>query len=255
MKKVLSLLVAYIFLETQMWALSGGPIFADASSTALLGSYAGSFVQKNINPGAGFPLDALAPPSLGTFTIHTALPANEGLATGTTVFFQGNVAFTGSVTAAIDPAKRTINGIIQAVSTGNQFTITPAIPATPATSVVVVLPPLFIPTVVTTPGTPAQAAVTTGLIANGTLKAKISGRRGVPNSGFQAVDGVQRPGNGQVGGADPVTGLPVSMGAFGEKLSGEVIIDAQFLNTSIAGPIFTANQVKYSISGIRQSTF
>ena len=27
MKKVLSLLVAYVFLQTEMWALSGGPIF------------------------------------------------------------------------------------------------------------------------------------------------------------------------------------------------------------------------------------
>jgi hypothetical protein len=249
MKKVLSLLVAYIFLETQMWALSGGPIFADASSTALTGSYAGSFVQKNINPGAGFPLDALAPPSLGTFSI--AVPV-EGESTGTTVFFQGNVAFTGTIRGAADPNKRTITGIIQAVSTGNQFVITPAIPAIPATTTVVVLPPLFIPTVITTPAVPAQAAVTTGLTATGTLKAKVSGRRSVPNSGFQAVDGVQRPGNGQVGGVD-AAGNPVSMGAFGDKLSGEVIIDAQFLNTAIAGPIFTANQVKYSISGIRQT--
>ncbi|HSH96338.1 MAG TPA: hypothetical protein VK968_19480, partial [Roseimicrobium sp.] len=80
-----------------------------------------------------------------------------------------------------------------------------------------------------------------------------SGRRGVPNSGFQAVDGVQRPGNGTIGGFDPATGQINSLGAFGDKLSGEVIINAQFLNTAVAGPIFTANQVKYSISGIRQS--
>ncbi|HSH96337.1 MAG TPA: hypothetical protein VK968_19475 [Roseimicrobium sp.] len=250
MKKVLSLLVTYIFLETQMWALSGGPIFADASSTALTGSYAGSFVQKTITSGGGFPLDALAPPSLGTFSINVQV---EGLATGSTVFFQGNVAFTGNIDAAADPAKKTIDGIIQASSIGSQFVITPAVPAVPASATVVVLPPLFIPTVVITPAVPAQAAVTTGLDANGTLRAKVSGRRGIPNSGFQAVDGVQRPGNGQVGGVDPNTGLPVSMGAFGDKLSGEVIINAQFLNTAIAGPIFTANQVKYSISGIRQT--
>ena len=250
MKKVLSILVAYIFLQTQMWALSGGPIFADASSTDLGGSYAGSFVQKTINPGSGFPLDALAPPSLGTFSIAVA---TEGLATGSTVFFQGNVAFTGSIDAAADAEKRTIDGIIQASSVGSQFVVTPAVPAVPASATVVVLPPLFIPTVVITPAVPAQAAVTTGLDANGTLRAKVSGRRGVPNSGFQAVDGVQRPGNGTIGGFDPTTGQINSLGAFGDKLSGEVIINAQFLNTAVAGPIFTANQVKYSISGIRQS--
>ena len=251
MKKALSLLLAFMFLQTQMWALSGGPVFTSTGTvTDLTGVYAGVLVGKSIVAAAGFPIPALTTGSVGVFSITVPI---AGAATGTTVIFQGNVAYSGTIIGAANPANRSITGLIQVTST-SQFTVTPAIPAVPAgPSTVNISPPLFIPIVV--PGSaaiPAQAAVTTPLFAQGTLEAQVTRTSVTSNTGNQAVNGVLRSSGTGAGGVD-ANGTPATLGSVGDRLSGKATIVALFQDTSVVGPPSTANLQEYSISGIRQT--
>jgi len=98
MKKVLSLLVAFVFLQVQSWALSGGPVFG-GSSAAVQGTYAGSML-----PDVGGN-------SLGIFAI--GVPAT-GLASGIFAMFVDGGAFYGSIVGVIDPDLMTLNALAQA---------------------------------------------------------------------------------------------------------------------------------------------
>ncbi|MEP6667675.1 MAG: hypothetical protein ABJF10_00895 [Chthoniobacter sp.] len=98
MKKVLSLLVAFVFLQVQSWALSGGPVYA-GTTAAVKGTYAGSLVP------------AIAGNSLGIFSIGVP---STGLASGVFAMFISGGAFYGSIVGIIDPDKLTLNALAQA---------------------------------------------------------------------------------------------------------------------------------------------
>ena len=98
MKKVLSLLVAFVFLQVQSWALSGGPVYG-GSTAAVKGTYAGSMV-----PGLGGN-------SLGIFALGVP---STGLASGVFAMFVSGGAFYGSIIGVIDPDKLTLNALAQA---------------------------------------------------------------------------------------------------------------------------------------------
>jgi len=98
MKKVLSLLVAFVFLQVQTWALSGGPVYA-GTTAAVKGTYAGSMI-----PDVGTN-------SLGIFAIGVP---SEGLASGAFAMFVSGGAFYGSIVGVIDPDKLTLNALAQA---------------------------------------------------------------------------------------------------------------------------------------------
>jgi hypothetical protein len=98
MKKVLSLLVAFVFLQVQSWALSGGPVFA-GSQASVKGTYAGSMVTS------------LGGNSLGIFAM--GVPAT-GLASGIFAMFVNGGGFYGSIVGIIDPDKLTLNALAQA---------------------------------------------------------------------------------------------------------------------------------------------
>jgi hypothetical protein len=140
-----------------MWAISGGPVFTTGTVNDLTGVYAGAFVGKSLTTAPGFPLPPLTPASIGTFTITVPI---SGAATGTTVIFQGNVAYSGTINGAANPLNRSITGVIQVTST-SQFTVIASVPAIPAgPSTVQTPPPLFLPIVV--PGAPAVPAPARG---------------------------------------------------------------------------------------------
>lgn len=98
MKKVLSLLVAFVFLQVQSWALSGGPVFG-GNSAAVKGTYAGSMV-----PG-------VAGNSVGIFALGVP---STGLASGVFAMYIAGGAFYGSIIGVIDPDKLTLNALAQA---------------------------------------------------------------------------------------------------------------------------------------------
>jgi len=99
MKKVLSLLFAFVFLQVQTWALSGGPVFA-GSTAAVKGTYAGSLIPTG---GTGN--------SLGIFALGVP---TTGMASGIFALFVSGGAYYGSLVGVIDPDKLTLNALAQA---------------------------------------------------------------------------------------------------------------------------------------------
>ena len=104
MKKVLSLLVAYVFLQTQMWAIGGGPNRGGASAFSLVGSYAGALLPSSSSTGAQFN-------GLGLFTL--GLP-QSGLGNGDFVYFSEGKTFTGTIVGLGDPKKQQFVGLVKA---------------------------------------------------------------------------------------------------------------------------------------------
>ena len=103
MKKVLSLLVAYVFLQTQMWAIGGGPSSGGTSATALVGTYAGALLPSSTD---GTQLNGL-----GLFTL--GLP-QTGIGSGDFVYFSEGKTFTGTIIGLADPKKQQFVGLVKA---------------------------------------------------------------------------------------------------------------------------------------------
>jgi hypothetical protein len=129
MKKVLSLLVSFVFLQTQSWALSGGPRFG-GDSASFTGTYAGVLIPE-FDPGAPV---STASASIGLFSLEQA---SKGFATGVLITFVNGAVFNGTIQGVIDPDGGVLNGIIDATSAFDVTEITPVIdPATGATTFV-----------------------------------------------------------------------------------------------------------------------
>ena len=110
MKKVLSLLVAFVFLQTQTWALSGGP-FQGQTGASTIGTYAGVMIPSIVNVAvAGAPLRSS---SIGLFSF--AQP-QVGLATGALLIFINGTGFVGTITGIIDPEDGTLKAVIDTTS-------------------------------------------------------------------------------------------------------------------------------------------
>jgi hypothetical protein len=97
MKKALYLLVTFVFLQVQSWALSGGPNYGTLNNS-VSGTYAGVL------------LGGLGANGLGLFQI--GMPT-AGLGSGTFAFFQGGGAFFGTVVALADGEKSTMSGVLK----------------------------------------------------------------------------------------------------------------------------------------------
>jgi hypothetical protein len=123
MKKVLSLLVAFVFLQTQTWALSGGP-FQTTVGANIIGTYAGVMLPA-IAPAVA-PAGAAAPAaSIGLFSF--AQP-QTGLATGALLIFVNGTAFAGTITGLIDPEDGKLSAVIDAQSNINTAIAVVAVP-------------------------------------------------------------------------------------------------------------------------------
>ncbi len=115
MKKVLSLLVAFVFLQVQTWALSGGPQYG-GNQAAVSGTYAGVFTgiggtATALTSGGGL-VDSLGTNAVGLFVI--GVPQVD-LATGTmAIFFEGTF-FQGGILGIADPNKQTLTGVCQGI--------------------------------------------------------------------------------------------------------------------------------------------
>ena len=122
MKKVLSLLMAFVFLQAQVWALSGGPFGGPQTQQSFSGSYAGVLIPETVEGAVG--PDPNRASSIGLFTL--AQP-DVGPATGSLVAFVNGTAFNGTITGIIDPDDSSFTGIIDATST---FMVTIQVPTT-----------------------------------------------------------------------------------------------------------------------------
>ena len=114
MKKVLSLLVAFVLLQVQTWALSGGPVYG-GSQAAVTGTYAGVFTGVGgtaINLGTGTLVDATGTNALGLFVL--GVPATD-LANGTFGLFFEGIFFQGGMLGILDPNKQTLSAVAQGI--------------------------------------------------------------------------------------------------------------------------------------------
>ena len=102
MKKVLSLLVAFVFMQVQSQAYA--PFFS-GSAAAVTGTYAGVM------------LPSIAGNSLGIFVLGVP---KAGLASGAFAMFAASGAFYGTIVGLVDPDKLTLTALAQAQENGQQ---------------------------------------------------------------------------------------------------------------------------------------
>ena len=114
MKKVLSLLVAFVFLQVETWALSGGPRYG-GDQAAVSGTYAGVFtgLSGTAKPlGSSALVDTVGSNALGLFVI--GVPQID-IATGSmAIFFEGSF-FQGGIVGIADPNKSTLSAVAQGI--------------------------------------------------------------------------------------------------------------------------------------------
>jgi hypothetical protein len=115
--RILSFLLAFVFLQTETWALSGGPQYG-GNTAAVAGTYAGVFsgisgTAVALDPTAGFELvDADGSNALGLFVI--GVPQTDVGQGTAALFFEGSF-YQGGILGIADPKKQTISGVIQCV--------------------------------------------------------------------------------------------------------------------------------------------
>lgn len=126
MKQVLSLLLSFVVLQTQTWALSGGPFGGDNFKT-IIGTYSGVLTPVLPEDGATTTNTSLTANSLGLFIFGA--PA-VGVATGSIAFFTNGEVFAGDLVGVGDPESGDFQALIDAnttlqagsVTTGNTTT-------------------------------------------------------------------------------------------------------------------------------------
>jgi hypothetical protein len=115
MKKILSLLLTFVFLQVQTFALSGGPQYG-GNQAAVAGTYAGVFTGLSgtaIALGDGTVLvDGVGSNALGMFVI--GVPQTD-VAQGTLALFFEGAFFQGGIIGIADPNKQTLSGVCQAI--------------------------------------------------------------------------------------------------------------------------------------------
>lgn len=123
MKKVLSLLVAFVFLQTQTWAIGGGPQ-GTGGGGALVGTYAGVLIPVSQTKPAVVGVQNSA--SIGLFVVSVP---STGVAKGAAIAFVDGIAFIGDVTAIADPKKQNLIGIVEGTSNFDVITLVPVVDA------------------------------------------------------------------------------------------------------------------------------
>lgn len=123
MKQVFSLLLAFVFLQAQTWAIGGGPQ-SGGGGAALVGTYAGVLIPvSQTNAPVSVQTNAAA---VGLFVV--GVPAT-GVATGSAVAFVNGIAFLGDMTGIADPKKQSLIGIVEGVSNVDATLLVPVVDA------------------------------------------------------------------------------------------------------------------------------
>ncbi len=110
MKQVLSLLITFVFLQTQTWAIGGGPQSGASTSSVLNGTYSGALLPLSTVSTSTGVTTTTGQNGLGLFTL--ALPTT-GYGTGQFVYFTEGRTFTGTITGLADPQKLKFVGLLK----------------------------------------------------------------------------------------------------------------------------------------------
>jgi hypothetical protein len=121
MKKVLSLLLVFVFLKAQALALSGGPVFSNAQGN-FVGIYSGVLVPKFTTFTSTATSSGSSSASIGLFTLSQP---DTGIATGSVLLFVDGAPFSGVLNGLIDPDSAELNAVIDATSTFSVVIIVP----------------------------------------------------------------------------------------------------------------------------------
>lgn len=114
MQRVLSLLVAYVFFQTQAWALSGGP-FQQTQGSNIIGTYAGVLIPSVTTVGTNTNGEPLAT-AIGLFAFGQP---DVGFAEGPLLAFVEGTPLLGTITGLIDPEDGHFQAVISGQSTYN----------------------------------------------------------------------------------------------------------------------------------------
>ena len=116
MKHVLSILVAFVFIQTQCWALSGGPRYG-GNSASVAGTYAGVFTgvsgtARLLDPATNTLIDPVGSNALGLFVIGVG---QVDIASGSLALFFEGTFFQGGLLGVADPNKQTLSATAQGI--------------------------------------------------------------------------------------------------------------------------------------------
>lgn len=119
MKKLLPILLCYILMTSQVFAISGGPVFG-GGGTDPQGTYSGiitvntklDFDNPVFDPVTNtFVPAVVATNAIGLFSL--TVPATN-LATGTNIIFVDGAVYRGTINASVDPDSGRLSGLISA---------------------------------------------------------------------------------------------------------------------------------------------
>lgn len=239
MKIVLSLLMTFVLLQSQSWALSGGPDFGTDNTGLTLGTFAGVMLPVS-NTGTttvGTTTTNVssfdAGNSLGVFSI--GIP-QIGLASGVFVYFSSGATYTGTIVGEADPDSLQLRALIKA-----QFNITTV---SQTASLV-------------TGATTSGLSTTPGGFANGSLKADVSQGLLNRNSGSTSVVRISGKANLEVQSANVATGAPVgaitslvlSVDGYKQSATTAQAVDIQALTNTQASSSTTSGSTGSSSNG------
>ena len=121
MKKLFPLLLSYVLMSTQCYAISGGPVFGGGQSVNVIGSYSGTILgvsQSSTDQGPAIPGEAPGTAADSSSTASNALGLFDltvpgvSTATGAFVLFASGRIFGGNISASVDPDTAKLSGIL-----------------------------------------------------------------------------------------------------------------------------------------------
>jgi hypothetical protein len=115
MKQALTLLIGFVLIQTQAWAISGGPP-EDLSQTSYQGTYAGVLIPESTQ-------DQQSSTSIGLFSFSQP---KTGYASGTLLTFVNGTVFNGTLQGVIDPKNGSLKAVLDAKSSFNVVYFVPS---------------------------------------------------------------------------------------------------------------------------------
>ena len=119
MKKILPILLCYVLMCTQAYAISGGPVFG-GNALNPVGTYSGVITVNqeldNDNPvvdpvtGTLVPAGVADVNAIGLFDLGVP---QTSVATGSFILFVDGLVYSGTITASVDPDSGQLNGIVE----------------------------------------------------------------------------------------------------------------------------------------------
>ena len=107
MKKILPILLCYVLMTSQVFAISGGPTFGSGTFSPV-GTYSGVMIAGTVDANGINNLFDTPPSALGLFSI--SVPGDK-VATGAFLLFENSGIFTGNFDASVDPDSGQLAGV------------------------------------------------------------------------------------------------------------------------------------------------